>query len=58
MKRMAQDYIQSKGTYAIDSTKSFQSRYNEKEKAILEEFTKKANQAATNKIQRDAITNL
>lgn len=57
MKRMAQDYIQSKGVYAIDNTKSFNTRYQAKEKAIVDEFTEKAKSLA-NKDQREALKDL
>lgn len=57
MKRMAQDYIQSKGVYGIDNTKSFAKRYEAKEKAIVEEFTKKA-QSLANKEQREQLKEL
>lgn len=58
MKRLANDYIQSKGVYGIDSTKPFFRRFKEKDKAILEEFTKKAQAAAKSNEEREELKSL
>lgn len=58
MKRMAQDYIQSKGVYGIDTSKTFQRRYDEKEKSIIEEFTKKAQSLAKSNDQKEQLKDL
>ena len=58
MKRLANDYIQSKGTYAIDNTKPFYKRFQEKDKAILDEFVKKAQSLAKSNEQRESLKSL
>ena len=58
IKNLAESYIQSKGTYAVDKSKSFYNRYQEKEKQIVEEFTKKARSLARNKEEREFVDNV
>lgn len=58
MKRLANDYIQSKGVYGIDSTKPFFRRFQEKDKAILDEFIKKAQSVAKTNEQRQELKDL
>lgn len=46
MKDLANDYIQSRGVYAIDNTKPFYRRFQEKEKAVYDKFVTKAKSLA------------
>ena len=46
MKDLANDYIQSRGVYAIDNTKPFYRRFQEKEKAVYDRFVTKAKSLA------------
>ena len=55
IKELADSYIQSKGTYAMDKSKSFYRRYQDKEKEILQKFTELAKKAAKNKEQMQAV---
>ena len=55
IKELADSYIQSKGTYAMDKSKSFYRRYQDKEKEILQKFTELAKKSAKNKEQMQAV---